>query len=143
MKKLSMELRIKENLKIIEEHSNVALKAKLVCKCGCEKFKLYHTGKQTKGILASHLRKKNKQIEIVAQCEQCGKRISILDTTIDGEDPITVNKGDLFLFKLKGQETFCIELAYNFDEKNYMTNKFVDCFVFGKNDKEKKYVIYE
>ncbi len=136
-------LRIKDNLSIIEEHNDVSFKAKLVCNCECEKFKLFHTGKQTKGLLFPYLIKKNKQIEIVAQCQCCGNKISILDTTIDGEKPIAVKKGELLPFKLKGQEIFNIELVYNFHKQNYMTNKFVDCFIYTKNDKGRWKVIYE
>lgn len=136
-------LRIKDNLSIIEEHHDVAIKAKLVCNCGCEKFKLFHTGKQTIGLLSPYSLKKNKQIEIVAQCVQCGNKISILDTTIDGEKPIVINKGEFLLFKLKGQDIFNIELAYNYHQQNYLTNKFVECFIYTKNDKGKRKVIFE
>ena len=49
------ELRIINNLEIIEEIDNIALKGKLKCNCGCNEFYIYHTGKQTKGILSSDL----------------------------------------------------------------------------------------
>ena len=39
------ELRIINNLEIIEEIDNVALKGKLKCNCGCNEFYIYHTGK--------------------------------------------------------------------------------------------------
>ena len=47
------ELRIINNLEILEEIDNVALNGKLKCNCGCNEFYIYHTGKQTKGILFS------------------------------------------------------------------------------------------
>ena len=137
------ELRIKDNLKINEEHDQVALKAKLVCRCGCEKFKLFHTGKQTKGIFFPHLVKKNKQIEIVAHCECCGHKITILDTKIDGSKPLVADKNVLAQFKLKDLDVFNIEVAYKYYVDDYMTNKFVECFIFIRNDKGKEVVLYE
>lgn len=121
----------------------MAFKAKLICDCGCQKFKIYHTGKQTKGILSPHLVKMNKQIEIVAVCRDCGNKISILDTTINGMNSHIVEKNVLKPFVLKGQDVFLIELAYNYWEKDYMTNQFVDCFIDVKNDDKKAIRIYE
>lgn len=136
-------LRIKEHLIILQEHQPVAFKAKLVCDCGCEKFKIYYTGKQTKGILSPHLVKKNKQIEIEAVCKNCGNKIIVLDTAKDGMHPHIVKKDNLKPFQLKGQDLFSIELSYNYLEDSYMTNQFVDCFIDVKNDNEKVIRIYE
>ena len=63
------ELRIINNLEIIDEIDNVALKGKLNCNCGCNEFYIYHTGKQTKGTLSSDIVKHKKQDVINAQYE--------------------------------------------------------------------------
>ena len=63
------ESRIMDNLEIIEEIDNVALKGKLKCNCGCNEFYIYHTGKQTKGILFTDIVKHKKQVVISAQYE--------------------------------------------------------------------------
>ena len=65
------ELRLINNLEIIEEINNAALKGKLKCNCGCNEFYIYHTGKQTKGILSSDIVKHKKQVVINAQCVNC------------------------------------------------------------------------
>ena len=48
-------LRIINNLDNISENNNVTLEADLVCDCGNKYFKIYHSGKQTKGIFAPYL----------------------------------------------------------------------------------------
>lgn len=63
------ESRIMDNLEIIEEIDNVALKGKLKCNCGCNEFYIYHIGKQTKGILSPEIVKHKKQVVISAQYE--------------------------------------------------------------------------
>ena len=81
-------LRIINNWEIIEEIDNVALKGKLKCNCGCNEFYIYHTGKQTKGILSSDIVKYKKQVVINAQCVNCKEIIKIYDSTIDGIKPV-------------------------------------------------------
>ena len=70
------------NIKILEEHDNVAMACQLICDCGCNHFIIFHTGKVTKGILAPYLIKKDKQIVIKAVCKDCGKSINIFDSKI-------------------------------------------------------------
>jgi hypothetical protein len=78
------ELRIINNLEIIDEIDNVALKGKLKCNYGYNEFYIYHTGKQTKGILSSDIVKHKKQVVINAQCVNCNETIKIYDSTFDG-----------------------------------------------------------
>ena len=63
------ESRIMDNLEIIEEIDNVALKGKLKCNCGCNEFYIYHTGKQTIGVLSPEIVKHKMQVVINAQYE--------------------------------------------------------------------------
>lgn len=48
---MNKQLRIFDNLRILIERGEVALFGKLVCDCECEHFYVFHSGKQTKGIL--------------------------------------------------------------------------------------------
>ena len=57
-----MDLRIIDNLTNIIEHDNVALEGELICDCENARFEIHHSGKQTRGILAPYLVKKDKQI---------------------------------------------------------------------------------
>ncbi len=133
------QLRIIDNIKIIEEHDNVAFFGKLICYCGCELFRVQHTGKVTKGILFPYLIKKDKQIVIKAICKDCGKSIIILDSGIDGLNPYKHSEYPEEQFLLKNvNDFFEITLKYNYYSKDYKTNKFVDCFIEIKNNDMKK-----
>lgn len=133
------ELRIINNLKIIEEIDNVALKGKLKCNCCCNEFYIYHTGKQTKGILFSDIVKHKKQVIINAQCVNCNEIIKIYDSTIDGIKPIDTKKYEFKKLELKKDiDTFKIIMIYNYYKEDYKTNKFVECFIEVENKKFKK-----
>lgn len=138
-------LRIIDNLNIYEIHDNVAIAGKLMCDCGCHLFSIYHTGKVTKGILASYLLKKDKQIVIRAVCKDCGKSIIIFDSKIDGIKPIMCDTYQEEKFQIENiDEHFEIVLKYNYYSKDYKTNKFVDCFIEIKNrDMKKVKQLYE
>ena len=126
------ELRIINNLKIIEEIDNVALKGKLNCNCGCNEFYIYHTGKQTKGILFPDIIKHKKQVVINAQCVNCKEIIKIFDSTIDGIKPINVKQ---YEFK---------KLVLKKEIDTFKTNKFADCFIDVESEKiNKSKRIYE
>ena len=128
-------LRIIDNLNVYEKHDNVAIAGKLVCDCGCHLFSIFHTGKVTKGILASYLVKKDKQIVINAVCKDCGKSIIILDSKIDGINPKVCDIYTEEKFLLKNiNENFEITLKYNYYPIDFMSNKFVECFIEIKND---------
>lgn len=57
--------------------------------------------------------------------------------------PLVADKNVLAQFKLKDLDVFNIEVAYNYYVDDYMTNKFVECFIFIRNDKGKEVVLYE
>ena len=137
---MSEQLRIIDNINIIEEHDNVAMACRLVCDCGCNHFIIFHTGKVTKGILASYLLKKDKQIIIRVVCKDCGKSIVIFDSNIDGMKHITRDSFSEEKFKIKNiDENFEIILKYNYYPKDYKTNNFLECFIEIKNKDMKKY----
>ena len=138
------ELRILHNLKNIEEIDNVALKGNLCCDCECQRFYIYHTGKQTKGILSPDIIKKNNRILIKAKCIQCGEEIVVLDTSIDGIEVTESIKEDLKQFKLKDNTKFKITLKYNYFKQSFKSNYFVDIFIDVESETLKKpRTIYE
>ncbi len=132
-------LRIINNLEIIDEIDNVALKGKLKCNCGCNEFYIYHTGKQTKGILFSDIVKHKKQVVINAQCVNCKEIIKIFDSTIDGIKPINAKQYEFKKLVLKKDiDRFKITMMYNYYKEDYKTNKFVECFIDVESAKLKK-----
>ena len=136
---MNNKLRITDNIKILEEHDNVAMACQLICDCGCNHFIIFHTGKVTKGILVPYLIKKDRQIVIKAVCKDCGKSIIIFDSKIDGIKPIMCDTYPEEIFQIKNMdENFEIVLKYNYYSKDYKTNKFVDCFIEIKNKDMKK-----
>ena len=133
------DLRIINNLEIIDEIDNVALKGKLKCNCGCNELYIYHTGKQTKGILSSDIVKHKKQVVINAQCVNCKEIIKIFDSTIDGIKPINAKQYEFKKLVLKKDiDTFKITIMYNYYKEDYKTNKFVECFIDVESEKLKK-----
>lgn len=136
---MNNQLRVLDNLRIVIERDEVALAGKLVCDCECEHFYIFHSGHQTKGILASYLLKKDKQIVIKAVCEKCGKEIIIYDSKIDGIKPLMNNEYPLDKFTLKNiKDSYEITLKYNYYKNDYKTNNFVECFIEIKNEEMKK-----
>lgn len=136
---MNNQLRILDNLRIIFDRDEVALMGELVCNCGCEHFYIFHTGNQTKGILAPYLIKKDKQIVIKVVCERCEKELLIYDSKIDGIKPLMNNEYPVDKFTLKNiKDSYEITLKYNYYKNDYKTNKFVDCFIEIKNEDMKK-----
>ena len=132
-------LRIINNLEIIDEIDNAALKGKLKCNCGGNEFYIYHTGKQTKGIMSPDIVKHKKQVVINAQCVNCNETIKIYDSTNDGIKPIDTKKYEFKKLVLKKDiDTFKITMMYNYYKEDYKTNKFVDCFIDVESEKLKK-----
>ena len=137
-------LRIIDNLRILEEHDNAALSGQLVCQCGCEKFSIFHTGKQTRGILFTNLIKSNGQIQIDAKCDNCQSSFTILDTAVDGTNPRSAKKGELKQLYIKDIDSFEIRMYYNYYPKNFKTNRFEDCIIEASNSAlRKNKIIYE
>ena len=136
-------LRIIDNLKILEESNKVAVEASLVCDCGNEYFYVLHTGKQTKGLFRPWLVKNNKQISVMCKCRDCGKKIIVCDTTIDGLKPLHIEKPNYAELAMKGKNAFKIILYYNYQEEDYMTDRFYDCFIHAIDEDGKKRILYE
>ena len=136
---MNNKLRIIDNIEILEEHDNVAMACQLICDCGCNHFSIFHTGKVTKGILASYLLKKDKQIVIRAVCKDCGKSIIIFDSKLDGIKPLVCDSYPEDKFQIKNiDENFEILLKYNYYPRDYKTNNFIECFIEIKNKEMKK-----
>ena len=138
-----MELKFKDYFVIEEEHEKVSVCGTLKCSCGCDKFKIFHTGKQTKGIFSPYIVKTNKQIFVEAKCLECGKVIQIYDTSYDGEKPIIVDHGENKQFLYKEKENFKVRVFLNYYEENYMTNKFVTIYIHLIDENGKNIVLYE
>ena len=136
---MEQKLRILDNLVNIKEHNNVALEGDLICNCGNQYFKIYHSGKQTKGILAPFLVNKNKQIIIEARCTCCNENIVIYDNSLDGAKKNSFERLPLQLFDILDDDyCFKIHMMYNYYEENFKTNAFEECFIEISNSKFKK-----
>lgn len=136
---MESKLRIIDNLSNIIEHERIALEGDLVCDCGNFFFKIFHTGKQTKGILAPYLIKYKKQILIEARCTCCGNSIEILNSTTKNDISIHHNATQKILFYLSNDDyCFKIHMMYNYYEINYKTNSFEECFIDITNNSIKK-----
>ena len=138
-----MDLSFKDFFVIEEEHDKVAVSGNLKCSCEMDKFLVYHTGKQTKGILSPYIKKMDKQILIEAKCPKCGRTIQIYDNTIDGEKPAMASVLERKQFLYKDMSEFKIKIILNYYEENYMTNKFVTIYVYLFDDNGKQIVLYE
>lgn len=137
---MSKQLRIIDNLKIIEEHDDVAMSGHLICDCGCKSFEIFHTGKKTRGIFSAYLVKKDKQIVIKTVCNQCGKSFVIYDSKTDGLYPLITEEYLEQKFRLKNDdETYEIVMMYNYYPKDFKTNQFYDLFIKIQNSEIKKF----
>lgn len=138
-----MELSFKNNYVILEEHDKVFCSGKLKCDCGCEDFRVYHTGKQTKGILSPYIKKDKKQLLVIACCSSCCKEIQIYDTTKDGVKPFVIEYMDKKEFIYRDNNKFKVKIVLNYYEEDYMTNKFVTIYIYLFDDNDKQIVLYE
>ena len=147
-----MKLRILEFLNNIQEYNGVSISANLCCTCGNNKFAFSHTGKQTKGILAPYIIKKNKQLILQAKCMCCGKNIEVYNSTIDGSKPKTIEQSIDFLpfiIPKTSADKFEVIIKYNYWPENLKSNGlysnyFEDCFIYiVENGKETKALIEE
>lgn len=140
-------LRVLDYLTNIEELGQEAMSANVTCSCGSNLFSIQHTGKQTKGILAPHLLKKDQQLIAKAICKACGQEIIVYNSEIDGthrshsdvKHPIFTSF-QLSKFKSK---FFQIKMMYNyypdyFKENEILTNEFEMIFIDISNDEVKK-----
>ena len=137
-----MELTFKNNFVIDEEVKDISVVGHLKCSCGSEEFNIFHTGKQTKGILAPHIQKKDKQILVEAILSDCGKKIQIYDSSFDGENPKDISHPESNKLLIKGNDKFKLKICLNYNKGNYLTNKFFTIYIYGIGGK-KDIVIYE
>lgn len=140
-----MKLSFNDYFVIENEHDKVSVCGKLKCDCGSEKFKIFHTGRQTKGIFTPCIKKEKKQLLVEVKCSKCEKKIKIYDTSVDGEKP-TMNMNDFFekkQFIYKNNEEFKVRVLINYYEENYMTNKFASIYINLIQDNDKVIVLYE
>ena len=97
-----------------------------------------HTGKQTNGILAPYIIKKNKQLILQAKCMCCGKNIEVYNSTIDGAKPKAQEPSIDFLPFVIPKATankFEVIIKYNYwpenlRSDNQYSNKFENCFIY-------------
>ena len=136
-------MRLKENLEIIENRNNVALRASLKCNCGCRSFSIFHSGKQTKGILSPHIKMKNKQLLIKTICSNCGNELIVFDSKFDGSHTTNIDHGELVEFIFNSNNIFEICIAHNYFKEDYLTDRFHDIFVLAKTKKGKEITLYE
>lgn len=136
-------LKIVDNLKIDKEINGVAMQASLVCDCKSEYFHVLHTGKQTRGFFRPLLVKNNKQISIVCRCKYCGKELNVYDSTTDGLKPLNVEKINHTGLILNSKNAFKITLYYNYKKEDYMTDRFVECFIHITDEDGKEIVLFE
>ena len=145
-----MKLRILDYLTDIEDNNGIGFSAKLKCSCGVSKFKFYHTGKQTKGIFAPYIIKRNKQLALKAKCCKCNNEIIVYDSMVDGNKPKSAEEANEFAEFIipKGSE-FEVVAKYNYyseklKEDGEYSNHFENCYVYLlENNKEGKALIEE
>ena len=132
-------LRILDNLENIREHNKVALEGDFVCECGNQYFRIYHSGKQTRGILAPYLVKKNHQIVIETKCTCCENSIVIFDSGTDGTSRSAPSNTPRNLLNISNDaDAYKIHFICNYFEANFKTNLFEDCFIEIYNSQFKK-----
>ncbi len=147
-----MELRILDYLTNIEEFNGVSFSANLKCTCGATEFQFLHTGKQTKGIFAPFIVKKEHQLILKAVCHSCKNSIIVYDSVKDGANSPKASSAHEFVpfvsNKLPNQ--FSVVIKYNyFPEKikigEVYSNQFENCFIYiiDKNGREGKTLIEE
>ena len=145
-----MKLRLLDYLDNIEEYNGVAISAKLRCTCGNCSFMFSHTGKQTRGILAPYIIKKNKQLELNAKCNLCNNEIVAFDSRVDGSNAKdSVEIQDFATFVTAKRFDFEVIIKYNYWPENLKedgsySNQFENCSIYIiENDKESKALIEE
>ena len=132
-----MSLRILEYLENVQEFNGVAIYAKLRCSCGNYSFTFSHTGKQTKGILAPYIIRKNKQLILQANCRSCGKTIEIFNSALDGtraKPQAETYEFATFTLPKSNIAEFEVDVKYNYfpdkiKENGEYSNNFENCLV--------------
>ena len=147
-----MKLRLSDYLDDISEHNGVAISSKLRCTCGNSLFEFFHTGKQTKGILAPYIIRKNKQLILQAKCRSCGKTIEVFNSSLDGsrtKAQVGTYEFTAFALPKSNSSEFEVVIKHNyfpekFKENGEYSNSFENCLVYIVQDgKEGKALIEE
>ena len=148
-----MRLRILDYLENIKEFTNeVAISGNLCCTCGNHRFVFFHTGKQTKGILAPYIVRRNKQLTLRAKCVCCGNFIDVYNSALDGTNAKAQGESSDFLpfvIPKTEKDEFEVVIKYNywvkqFKENGEYSNQFEDCFIYIiEKGKEGKALIEE
>ena len=140
-----LKLRILDFLTDLKEVNDVALSARLQCTCGCSDFRFLHTGKQTKGILAPLIIKKNGQLALKAVCHSCGNSIIVYDSKIDGARAHTNGFTSEFVpFVSKSfPHNLSVVVRYNYFPEKFKngdaySNQFENCFIYILYDSGKQ-----
>ena len=147
-----MDLRISDYLINIQEFNGVSFSANLQCTCDRAEFRFLHTGKQTKGVFAPLIIKKENQLILKAECPYCKNSIIVYDSAKDGAHPKKeINNHSFVPFvskKLPNQ--FPVILKYNYLPEKMKTgelysNQFESCFIYisDKDGREGKALIEE
>jgi hypothetical protein len=145
-----MKLRLLDYLDDISEHNGVAISSKLRCACGNSTFEFFHTGKQTKGILAPYIIRKNKQLILQAKCRSCGKTIEVFNSALDGsraKEQAGTYEFTAFVLPKSKETEFEVAVKYNYfpdklKENGEYSNSFENCFIYiVENGKEGKALI--
>ena len=139
-----MKLRILEYLVELAEFCGAAVSAKLTCDCGNRFFKFYHTGRQTRGILAPYIVKKNRQLRLQAKCTCCERVIEVYNSSIDGSKAKACeqsNEFEPFIIPKRSKDSFEVVVKYNYLPKNLKkngeySNLFEECFVYILDNSE-------
>lgn len=137
-------LRIQAFLDHIHAANDAAMSAEVKCACNCRSFRISHTGKKTKGILAPLVIRNNGQLVVKATCTSCGNSIVLYDSKTDGagkeyRDAVLPFKE----LEIKGMDTnaWNIVVKYNYfpDKmkwKDGYSNEFENCFIeIAQNEK--------
>ena len=147
-----MKLRLLDYLGDISEHNGVAISSKLRCTCGKSSFEFFHTGKQTKGVLAPYIIRKNKQLILQAKCRSCGKTIEVFNSSLDGSratEQAGTYEFTAFALPKSNRSDFEVVIKYNYfpdkiKENGEYSNSFENCLIYiVENGKEGKALIEE
>lgn len=135
-------LRLIPYLTHVQERNGAALSGKLECVCGGRYFEIYHTGKQTHGVLTPYLVRKNRQLAVRAVCAACGFAISLYDSNCDGKHCTPVQEPQpLHQFELpKEDRAYRVTMMYNYMPEDFVvnglySNEFSECVVELANAK--------
>ena len=120
----------------VDFDNGAAVSGNLVCDCGCNKFKVMHTGKQTKGILAPFIVPIKNQLSIVAGCTQCDKRIVLVDNQPDSKEELLLEIKEIKEFNIICKVNYWPENLKNADGSH--NNNYEELMLYTMiNGKEK------